>query len=160
MADWLNYPEARFRASKSVGAMADDMLASAVERNFLITRPSGKKDRQLVHRDLAYLPGGLSFLAEVDIEPDIEATSFVRWLTALEGPVPSAVAQPEKKKSSSRSMHAADMPLVEAMRSLIASTPMSPSAAALHFVDEAGGTRDVTSRQRRLVRLYLKTYGE
>ncbi|MEZ0020072.1 hypothetical protein [Sinorhizobium fredii] len=84
----------------------------------------------------------------------VSENSVGEWRAAVFAPRQVAARKP------TRDFLGNDKPLLAKMHELIQSGEVnSPSAAALRFVDEAIGSGDVVSKQRRLQRAYAKVYG-
>ncbi|CDX58589.1 hypothetical protein MPL3365_30197 [Mesorhizobium plurifarium] len=155
MSDRISRTQAITRvmlATKLTRADAEEWLDDA----FPIEPPQLTRDPAGIRDPLRFYAGGLTYVdIEAGQDSDVDLESLEEALADLLG---TRTAQP-RKAGKDRSFEKDDKPLVEQMRSHVQGG-LTPSAAALLFVDEAVGGGSAESKQRRLQRLYSKIYGE
>lgn len=161
MSEWLFYSAAVVRAemmfpgTSIAGAMNDAISSGMIRRR----RIEGLDFVPVLNPGQSY-PGVVlsDGTNPYDRPPEISRADFEAWLASL---APNGRESLETAKSKpDRSYGKIDAPLLSKMREMILSgEAASPSAAALHFVEEAVGGGSLESKQRRLQRGYEKTYG-
>ncbi|ESX95993.1 hypothetical protein [Mesorhizobium sp. LNJC405B00] len=154
MSEWCSEAEAFARAEIRFPGVSSirPALAYAIDAGQIAKRGGRRAKRRLDFIPILS-PGENAPGYWDDRAVEINIRDLEHWLQKMAG-----TSEKASGKNADRSFTTADAPLVEKMRPHVQGG-MSPSAAALLFVDEATGGGETVSKQRRLQRAYSKVYG-